>query len=232
MTPDGTPHNKSFARSACTVCVYAGLALAGLLLPAGCGVRPPALPGLPEAHLIDTGRPTTAPAELAQAAHWWQQPAEYAVTAQDFTPLAEGAERVLRQFLFSPDLVDYRRGVITSEPLVAAQAWEFWRPDNRSLADTQLASTATYRRTVRWDISQENGAFVARPKVLVERYARRENRLTTPVFYGGAFSRNRARGSIEEDRGEFIPAWYWYAVGRDEALEAKLAQVLRDRVER
>jgi hypothetical protein len=94
---------------------------------------------------------------------------------------------------------------------------------------------ATYRRTLRFDVARlPDGRFRAEPRVLVERFAQSERPITASVYLRQAFrtdrSRRRATGTRETDVGVFLPRQYWYATGRDVALEQEVAKNLGHRL--
>lgn len=174
----------------------------------------------------DAGRAQTLPD------YWYAQPASVSVTAGDFEAAWASADAVARQLLFTPDRVDPRSGVLTTEPLVSSQFFEPWRQDLQTAEDTARSSIALHRRTVRFEFSRlEDGRYEITPKALVERYAQAERRVTSVVLYRSAFRSGRITeetpfGTRETDRGINLPRKYWYAVGRDEALERRLAAEL------
>ena len=113
---------------------------------------------------------------------------------------------------------------MTTFPLVSSQFFEVWRQDLVRPADTAEASLATVRRTLRFDIGRRpDGTFRAVPKVLIERFTSTERRITSVTQYREIFSIERAEGDRERDRGYELPTEYWYAIGRDEALERRVA---------
>ena len=121
--------------------------------------------------------------------------------------------------------------MITTQPLTSKQFWEFWRNDVVTLEDLANSSLATYRRTLRFDIEKRDaGGYAASPRVVIERYARTESPITASVFLHNAFRSTRGSriyGTLETDRGIYLPRQYWYATGRDEALEKNVAGELR-----
>lgn len=189
------------------------------------------------------GGATTRPAtdldpRLATPEHWYAQPATAVVSHGDFDTLWSAADDAARGRFFVPDRVDRRAGVFLTEPMVSRQWFEPWRADTRTGFDLAESSLATVRRTVRFEIARrEDGGFALTPKVLVERYAVAENRVTSVVLYRSAFRLGRItettpRGTRESDRGVYLPARYWYAIGRDSALEQALANDVQRRLAR
>ena len=167
----------------------------------------------------------------ARAAYWLRQPAIFTIQANDFESLWKSCEASARHFGFIVDRTDYRGGVITTQPLTSKQFWEFWRNDVATLEDLANSSLATYRRTLRFDIDKlEGGGYAASPRVVIERFARTESPITASVFLRNAFRSTRGGriyGTRETDRGVYLPRQYWYATGRDEALEKNVASELR-----
>lgn len=171
---------------------------------------------------------TVSDPATTQAVYWLDQPAVATVTASDFEKLVHSTEAILRDYCFVIDRVDYRLGLVTTDPLVGAQFYEPWRRDNQTAEDVLRSSLGTRRRIVRVKVVRnEDGSFTATPKVILERQASAEKRITNVVAYRAprkpADPRDLPRGTKESDQGILIPSKYWYAIGRDSALEQKLA---------
>jgi hypothetical protein len=173
-----------------------------------------------------------------QPSHWLDQPAPAGARADDFQRLWTAAEDVARDFLFRLDRQDYRAGVLTTRPMVSAQWFEPWRREVRTVEDRNESSLATVRRTIRFEFERlEDGAYRVTPKVLVERQALAEQRITSAVGYRQYFRRpirpqDRPRGTRESDVGIYLPNRYWYPIGRDDAFERALAQAVAKKVEK
>jgi hypothetical protein len=179
--------------------------------------------------------PATRPsASTARPAYWNRQPGTERVEARDFDRLWRASEETARDFGFELDRLDYRNGVITTVPLTSKQFFEVWRNDVATIPDMANSSLATYRRTLRFDIEKTpDGRFAAVPRVVVERYARAEQPITSSVYLRNAFRTERRRQSLgtrESDRGVALPRQYWYATGRDEALEENVARRVQKRL--
>src|SRR5262249_47244704 len=137
-------------------------------------------------------------------------------------------EETIRQSGFKIDRVDERLMLVTSRPRITSQFFEFWRPDVQTVKDSAEASLFTIRRTMRFEISKrEDGQFECSPMVLVERQVSAEQRVTNVSLYRGSVSRintrDRQNGTKESDDGVTIPTKYWYATGRDESMEKRIA---------
>ena len=175
---------------------------------------------------------TEADPETARPAYWLAQPATETVTFGDYDALWEAAQSAARWRGFRIDRQDYRGGVLMTRPLASKQAFEVWRRDVVTIPDIAESTLATVRRTVRFEIDeQDDGTFACVPKVLVERYAQTERRITSVTQYRESFSNEAGVfGSRERDKGVDIPVMYWYAIGRDAALERDLAAAIRGRL--
>ena len=181
-------------------------------------------------------RPRQGSTASGRPAYWLQQPPVATIEAADFEALWHACEEAARHFGFALDRLDYRGGVITTQPLTSKQFWEVWRNDVATAGDLANSSVATYRRTLRFDIEKAaGGGYVAAPRVVIERYSRTEQPITSSVYLRHAFrtQRNsRAWGTRETDRGVRLPRQYWYSTGRDEALEKEVAGEVRKELSR
>jgi hypothetical protein len=162
--------------------------------------------------------------KLATPEYWLSQPAATWVESPSYDVLWNACQEATRDYLFTVDRVDYREGVITTKPLTSAQFFELWKRDVVTWHDAQLSSSATYRRTIHFNITKlPDGSYEAAPKVLVERQAIAERRITSAMYFRNINSRKSAYGTKETDEAIILPAYYWYAVGRDETLERHLS---------
>jgi hypothetical protein len=184
-------------------------------------------------------RATTQPSQSTASGrppYWLRQPAVATVRSNDFDALWSACEEAARHFGFVLDREDYRAGVITTDPLTSKQFFELWRNDVATVEDLANSSLATYRRTLRFDIDKEkSGGYVAAPRVVIERYSRSETPISASVYLRNAFRTqrdSRAWGNRETDRGVQLPRQYWYATGRDEAIEKQVAAQVSKRLAR
>lgn len=193
--------------------VLLGLALSGC-----------ATPGVPR---ID---PVHAPVEVSTIGYWMDRPATATVVDRDYDRLWKACEQAAASRHFALDRRDYRNGILTTRPLLAGQLLEFWRrdvPDAYSVAEANLASI---RRTIQFEIVEVDGQYEARPKVVVERHATPQRRMTAGVLNRSVSSRAAATSYNDFDPNVALPPDYWYAVRRDETLEANLARDVRRRL--
>jgi hypothetical protein len=152
------------------------------------------------------------------------------VSSRDFEGIWTAARESARDFRFRIDRNDYRGGVITTYPQVSKQAFEFWRFEVREVGALAESTLGTMRRTVRFDVERtRDGVFVATPRVVVERQVYASRRIGTSVSYQRVIGTGGV-GTPETDQGIFLPTFYWYAVGRDEALERALARNMERRL--
>lgn len=173
---------------------------------------------------------TALPTESASPDYWVKRPAVAGVAHHDFDALWEACRRAVRSRSFAVDRADLRGGVMTTYPQVSKQLFEFWRNDVGSLPATMESTLGTVRRYVRIEVVRhEDGSYEASPKVVVERYAQSERRVTSVARYSEVFALDPAeQGTRERDRlGADLPPAYWYALGRDEVLERRIADDVR-----
>jgi hypothetical protein len=194
-----------------------------LLVPTGCIVAP-ANPAIKE-------RVTNVDPKFATQDYWLDQPAVTHIGDADFYKLWHACREELFSRFFQVDREEYRDGLLTTLPLVTKQFFEVWRRDAVTIKDVSDASIGTIRRTVRFQLTRkDDGTYVAEPKVLVERFSSAERRLTAIHEYHAAFSGPRPFGDMQSDAGVRLPTDYWYALGRDEALEKDLASAVARRL--
>lgn len=181
-------------------------------------------------HLPPEERPTSPNKELAQPAYWMEQPAQAFVDHGDFEELWQAARRAARGRAFRLDRTDFRNGVMTTTPSISEQFFEIWRGDVTTLRDFAESSLATVRRTIRFDIERQGDQdWRLTPRVLVERFAFVERRITSVHRYTELFGRpdpRRQPGGFYNglDRDLDVPESYWYADRRDADLEQALAR--------
>jgi len=165
---------------------------------------------------------------LSEPEYWLSQPARYSAANPSFDVLWDASDEVSRNLLFKIDRQDRRTGLLTTLPSISAQWFEPWRRELQTTKNLSDSSVATIRRTILYEFSKDGDGFVVKPKVLVERQAITERRVS------GTLSRSYFRrdinsyGSREADQGEIIADSYWYPIGRDWALEERLVQKIND----
>jgi hypothetical protein len=196
-----------------------------------------ALAGCQPTHSADArARVTPADPKLATPDYWWNQPATVHVADADFVKLWNACEAETHARFMLVDREEYRLGLLTTLPLVSKQAFEPWRTDAVTVHDVAESTLAAVRRTVRFEISpRPDGTYEMSPKVLVERFASAERRLTAISQYHQAFSGPRAfadspdlSGDAEVENG--AAADYWYPLRRDAFLEQDLAAAITRRL--
>jgi hypothetical protein len=174
---------------------------------------------------------TTVDPVTATPRHWWEKPATATVTAGNYDRLWAACDAAIRSFRFIPDVQNYRQGIMTSKPLLSRGGAEFWRNDVLDGDDLAHSTLATYRRTIRYEITETDaGRFVLAIKVLVERSSTFERRVTTGIQYREAFGARTPGTEFRSDDGAEQPVQYWYATGRDTTLESALADEIRERL--
>ena len=181
----------------------------------------------PEATTPPSTRPIATAIGLGTANpdYWYARPGVVSVPAGDYDKLWQACERALRGRRFAPDRMDYRDGVMTSEPLTSRQFWEVWRSDVVDTYDLAESSIGTLRRTIRFDLNRSpDGACTAIPRVVIERFTASDRRITIATDYRGAVSPMERTASRSPQSLNQPGARQWYALRRDTELEKVLAQ--------
>ncbi|HLL88600.1 MAG TPA: hypothetical protein VK324_04800 [Tepidisphaeraceae bacterium] len=179
-------------------------------------------------------RARVTPADPAPATndYWFDRPATATAEWPSYPTIWAAARQVALDRGFAIARADYRGGTMTTDPLVSAQWFEPWRQDVVTPRDRAQSSLQTVRRTIRFDIvPAPGGTFRVTPKVVVERQSFIERRVTSAIRLGQALTATVVQGNQTTDQGLPLQDNYWYATGRDEALERALADQLQHVIE-
>jgi len=172
---------------------------------------------------------TDESADKAAADYWMTKPPVASASSPEFQKLWDACKDTARSMQFQIDLENYRDGVLTTQPMVSRQFYEFWRSDVGNTYGLLQSSLGTVRRRIVFEVKQEDsGDYVAQPKVLVERLAQTPTRVTSVQNFRNGVA---PAGNIITDQGKVIPAVYWYAIARDEALEKRIARDVTSRLQ-
>ena len=200
------------------------LTSAAMIALAGCASSaPPLPPGMPQPD------PTTGKRE-----YWLAQPAAASVFSTDYDRLWNTCMSLARDDQFTFDQMDYRQGLLSTNPLPSRQFFEIWRNDCGDSYGVLQSSLQTVRRTIDFQFHVLPGGYVVAPKVVIERLAQLDVRITSPGEINEIFSgveplshdpaEEAARVALQDSTE------HWYAIGRDTALEADLAQEIQHRI--
>lgn len=194
-----------------------------MFLLTGCMLRP-VNPNAPIATDID---PKSALNDF-----WFKKPAVVSVEATHIEPLWNAAIDAAKERSFIIDRRDFREGWLSTQPLVSKQPFEFWRGDVVNPVAELQCTLSTMRRTVRFHFTRTaDGKYICEPKVVVERYAMPERRITAVDQYLEAFTTLHAAEDATTEEGQAIRVEYWYADGRDYDLERVLAESIRNKLD-
>jgi hypothetical protein len=207
---------------------HAGKTAALLLaILAGCASQSPQAP-------LPTEKPKVAtdiPIEQAKPQYWFNQPPVASVAATDFQTLWDACNDTAHEYQFAIDLSDYRSGLLITRPMVSMQFFEPWRKDAGNFAEVMQSSLQTIRRTVHFELRRDpSGVYQASPKVLIERYSLISRRITSETEYRYAFMPIGPSPTYNINEDVQVPVSYWYAIGRDTALERKMADTIEHKL--
>jgi hypothetical protein len=176
--------------------------------------------------------PIHAPPETATLDYWLSQPASATVHGKDYEVLWQTCERVADDRDFALERRDYRNGILTTRPVLGAQLLEIWRRDivdPYSVAESNLASV---RRTIQFEFITTGSDVEVSPRVVVERKAMVERRVTLGLLNRNAFSGSTVEGYNDYDQPIRAEREYWYATRRDENFEKILANEIQQKLPR
>jgi len=174
---------------------------------------------------------TDIPAERSTTNYWLKQSPVASVSFGDYQKLWDACSQTVVNDQFELDRQDFRQGVLTTWPLISKQFFEVWRSDAGTLHDIWLDSTQTIRRTIWFDFSRgADGGFVATPKVLIEQSSHPERRITTYTQFTAAFASTPDPPTRVTDEGTVVGNSYWYALGRDDAMERELVYSVKEKL--
>jgi len=179
-----------------------------------------------------TGLATTkAPLKTATVAYWLKKPGVAKVASADFDRLWQACVETCHEFNYPVDRTDYRLGVLTTLPRVSPQFFEQWRRELCSLHDQEQSSFQTVRRSFRFEFDRgPAGRYFVVPKVVIEQESLEQRRITSVSEYRAAFLPPQNSSNDISNGVAAPPGKYWYAIGRDELLEKRLAEDIRDRL--
>jgi len=213
------PDNHPFMSAARTLLLAASL-LGAVTAGAGCEA----------AHAPAATQPATSiDYHEGQSDFWLAKPAIVSVNCSSYDALWSNAAWVAHLDGFVIDREEYRNGVLTTKPLVSAQVFEPWKRDVGDYRGVMQSTLATMRRTIHFDLRRlPDGSFAAAPKVLIEHHALAERRITSVTEYLDVFATQRPLDEEYTEEGVLLVPDYWYATGRDYALERTLAAQLKN----
>jgi hypothetical protein len=178
--------------------------------------------------------PVTEPPILdpatAKADYWLAKPSAASLYDDSYDRLWNACADTARSEFFDLDRQDYRDGLLTTRPLVSKQIWEFWRSDAGDSYYAMQDSVQTIRRSIQFEFDKQAGGGTVSPKVLIERFAQPNRRITSTGDYRRVFAPVNTGTADPNDPYGNEDQGYWYSIGRDYAMEAELVQAIRLRL--
>jgi len=146
------------------------------------------------------------------------------------TETMRAAEHTLGEMHFTIEKLDAEQGIIRTEPLRGAQAFEFWRRDNVGLHNTAEANLHTIRRAVELRITEEQGRLFVDCSVRVQRLSLPENDVASvsqayQMHSASTSTVQRLRLTPQQRQG-----MAWIDLGQDGRLAARILDAIARRV--
>ena len=151
----------------------------------------------------------------------------------DGVSLAEvmrAAEDILGKMHFVIEKLDAEQGVIRTQPLSGAQAFEFWRSDNVGLYNTAEANLHSIRRTVELRITEEQGRVSVDCRVPVQRLSLPENEVASVSQAFQMHSTSSGGVQTLQLSPKQRQGMAWIDLGQDDRLAARILKAVAKRV--
>ena len=130
------------------------------------------------------------------------------------------AVELVKRHNFRPDLLDRRRGIITTYPEISRQVWELWRGD--VVDDWQMweSSLHTIRRRLEVAVRRrDDGGVDVTVRAFVQRLSLPESQITST---GEAFAAFSPAAGLKQRTGGGSRQVRWIDLGRDARLEQEI----------
>jgi hypothetical protein len=142
------------------------------------------------------------------------------------------AEEVLGDMHFTIAKIDGESGYIKTEPLTAAQWFEFWRSDNVGAFNAAEANLHSIRRTVGLNIDQQDEKLCVGCEVNVQRLSIPEYEVTSSSQAYAMFSASKPSMQRLKLRPEQKRTVVWVDLGRDSRLETEILKRIERQISR
>ena len=151
------------------------------------------------------------------------------IKAAQYDDAYEAAKLVLREHGFDLDRQDYRFGRVSSQPLGAPSAVEFWRGSNTTGGQAIDSTLNDQRRIVTVSLNPtepegESPTYTLGIEVMLERHEHPMWQLTGSTAPNRMVNRLTAVPTAWRERG--ITATYWLPTQRDPHLEQRLMHAI------
>lgn len=169
---------------------------------------------------------------------------------RNFDNLWQASQYVLKKYHFTLDIQDRRTGLISTEPMLGKQFFEFWRHDSTTRRDTSESTLQTIYRTVFVTISREAMDQQSYKPTVVVTIDRSDMGRTSIVAISDVYRMQFGQRVVRRDREDRkdsaaletalkkatrtgqkerpVLAWGFKSLGRDEKLEKKIHDEIVD----
>jgi hypothetical protein len=143
-----------------------------------------------------------------------------------YADVMQAAEKTLDQMHFVIDKLDAEQGIIRTEPLRAAQFFEFWRCDSTDLSSALEANLHTIRRSAELQIREDDGRVLVDCTVRVERLSLPENEMASMSQAYQMHSQSTASTQRLQLSPRQRAGMAWVELGQDSGLEARILEAI------
>jgi len=136
----------------------------------------------------------------------------------------QAGEVTLGEMLFVIDKADVEHGYISTQPLVGAQFFEFWRSDNVGARNWAQANLHSIRRTAELNVSQQKNKLCISCQVRMQRLSLPEREVSSTARAYMMFSKSTSRMQRVELGPEQRKRAGWIDLGQDDKLAGKILE--------
>lgn len=150
--------------------------------------------------------------------------------AIDKTTAMGTAEDVLGQLHFSIDKSDADLGIIRTQPLTAAQFFEFWRKDNVSSFSSAEANLHSIRRIAELNLTQQGSQLCIRCNVNTQRLRLPEREIRSQARAYGLFSQSGQSIQTMKLHSGQKRGMAWIDLGNDSELATVILKQIENKI--
>lgn len=135
---------------------------------------------------------------------------------------------LIRRLGYNINWQDHRLGIISTDPRLAPEVLQWWRPDTTNGSSLMESTLNTYRRIIRLVITQAKApeSYHITVEVLVQRRENPQGNVGNVAFIGPSAFGSNTLPLRASHAGVHAGRQFWMTIGRDTLLEKKILKLL------
>ncbi len=135
---------------------------------------------------------------------------------------------LIRNLGYNINWQDHRLGIISTDPRLAPEVLQWWRPDTTNGSSLMESTLNTYRRIIRLVITQAKTpeSYHITVEVLVQRRENPQGDVGNVAFVGPSAFGSNILPLKASHAGVHTGGQFWMTIGRDTLLEKKILKLL------